>query len=182
MTFAERLRFYREKANLSQKELCEKMDISFSTYNNYETRGYEPKIDILIKLANALGIDVNTLVGFQQNEKDALLNVLRAADIPFKSDPDDENALFVKNISNQDSIYYMESAHITFTDLKMLIIGTQKDITELTAPIFRRVLQDNIRLFKIDTPADPKDVYVWRDSKEADNNIAANNLPGHTET
>lgn len=63
-TFAERLRYYREKANISQKELSESVGISFSTYNNYETRNYEPKIEILVKLAQALGCSVDELVGY----------------------------------------------------------------------------------------------------------------------
>ena len=65
MTFAERLRHYREKANLSQTELSEKIGISFATYNNYETKGYEPKYDILLKLAYALGCSANDLVGYE---------------------------------------------------------------------------------------------------------------------
>lgn len=73
MSFSERLRYYREKANYSQKELAEKIGISFSTYNKYETRGNEPKIEILLKLAAALGTDVNTLLGFEK-EKPAGVN------------------------------------------------------------------------------------------------------------
>ena len=73
MSFSERLRYYREKANYSQKEIAEKIGISFSTYNNYETRGYEPKIETLLKLAAALGTDVNTLLGFEK-EKPAGVN------------------------------------------------------------------------------------------------------------
>lgn len=69
MTFAERLRHYREKAKFSQKRLAEKIGVGFATYNNYETKGYEPKIEVLIKIANTLGIDVNTLVGFQEQKE-----------------------------------------------------------------------------------------------------------------
>ena len=67
MTFGERLRYYREKANLSQKELAAAVGIPFQTYNNYETKGNEPKIDTLVKIAEELKIDVNTLVGFDDN-------------------------------------------------------------------------------------------------------------------
>ena len=77
MTFAERLRYYREKAGLNQKELCEKIDITFSTYNNYETRGYEPKIEILLKLAYALGCSVDDLVGYKKDEIDLRLQGLQ---------------------------------------------------------------------------------------------------------
>ena len=66
-TFAERLRYYRERAGYSQKELSDLIGVSVAAYNKYETRGNEPKLEILIKLANALNTDVNTLVGYQQS-------------------------------------------------------------------------------------------------------------------
>lgn len=67
-TFAERLKYYRELANYSQKELALLIGVSFAAYNKYETRGNEPKIEVLIKIANTLGIDVNTLVGFKTQD------------------------------------------------------------------------------------------------------------------
>lgn len=73
-TFAENLRYYREKAELSQKELAKAIGVSVAAYNKYETRGNEPKIDILIKLANALNVDVNTLVGFRQTAEEILID------------------------------------------------------------------------------------------------------------
>lgn len=169
MTFAERLRYYREKADLSQKELCEKIDISFSTYNNYETRGYEPKIDILIKLAAALNIDVNALVGYQVNDKETLLNILRAAGILFEMDPDDNNALFVENegladgLANHDKAFCLKElgAHLTFDDVKKIIDDTQKETERLATPIFYRAFQHNLYKFKVNSPYDPKDRMVW---------------------
>lgn len=67
-TFAKRLRYYREKAKLQQKEIAEKIGISFAAYNKYETKDYEPKIETLLKLAAALGVDVNTLVGYEKEK------------------------------------------------------------------------------------------------------------------
>ena len=64
VTFTDRLKFYRTEAKLSQKELAEKVGISFAAYNKYETKGYEPKIEILVKLAYALNCSVNDLVGY----------------------------------------------------------------------------------------------------------------------
>lgn len=64
VTFAERLRNFRIEAKLSQKELAKKVGISFAAYNKYETKGSEPKIDVLIKLALALNRSVDELVGY----------------------------------------------------------------------------------------------------------------------
>lgn len=88
--FAERLRYYREKADLKQKELADKAGVSFAAYNKYETKGQEPKIEVLIKLANVLGIDVNTLVGYKAANDDSQKD--NAADEP-KDDAEKEEAL-----------------------------------------------------------------------------------------
>lgn len=69
--FAKRLRYFREKAKLKQKDFAEKIGVLNSTYSNYETKGYEPRIDILLKMADVLGIDVNTLVGYKTNQQPA---------------------------------------------------------------------------------------------------------------
>ena len=89
MTFAERLRYYREKAGYSQKEIAEIVNIPFQTYNNYETKGAQPKIEILIKLAHALHVDVNALVGYQQNETAAAFHLLERAGVKYKKVSDD---------------------------------------------------------------------------------------------
>ena len=83
-TFAERLRYYREKSKYSQKELADIIGISVAAYNKYETRGNEPKIDILIKLASALNIDVNTLVGFHADNAKDLIQTLNGYGIEAK--------------------------------------------------------------------------------------------------
>lgn len=91
-TFAERLRYYREKAKYNQKELASIVGITFAAYNNYETKGAQPKIEILIKLAKALNIDVNTLVGFQRNEKDYSLQLLNKSGFEAEQN---ENGLYI---------------------------------------------------------------------------------------
>ena len=68
-TFAKRLRYYREKAKLQQKEIAKKIGISFAAYNKYETKDYEPNYETLLKIAAALGVDVNTLVGYEKENK-----------------------------------------------------------------------------------------------------------------
>lgn len=167
MTFAENLRYFREYAKLNQKELAEKVGIPFQTYNNYETKGNEPKIEVLIKLANALGIDVNTLVGFEPDDRALLLHVLRSADIAFELDPDDNNALYIENTYFTDSVYpkpgRMEgAAHLTFDDLKHIIELTKAEVLNSTYPIFKRFFHDRLTVFKFTSDYDPKDKTVWK--------------------
>ena len=64
MNFAERLRFLREKAGLSQAALAAKIGIKPNAYNKIETRGTQPGPEMLIELAKALGCSVDNLVGY----------------------------------------------------------------------------------------------------------------------
>lgn len=100
-TFAERLRYYREKAKYNQKDLAEKINISVAAYNKYETRGNEPKIEILIKLANALGVDVNTLVGFQPNDKESIKIHLANFGIIVNTDENDSSIAVLTLAENE---------------------------------------------------------------------------------
>lgn len=165
-TFAERLKCFRQAAKCSQKEIAEKIGIPFQTYNNYETKGNEPKIEILIKLANALGVDINTLVGFQPDNHSELLYVLRSADIAFELDPDDSNALYIENTYFTEKTYpkpdRMDGAvHITFDDLKLIVDVTQSEVLQSTMPVFKRFFHDRLTVFKFTSPYDPKDKTVW---------------------
>jgi transcriptional regulator with XRE-family HTH domain len=60
--FAVRLRTLREKAKLSVEELAEKMNVTPTTIYDWESTKSAPKIAILQKLAESLGISVRTLL------------------------------------------------------------------------------------------------------------------------
>ena len=66
MDFAKRLKRLREDANLSQKELAERIGITAQSYNNYEKRGYKPTPEMLVKLAIALKTTPNDLLEFKK--------------------------------------------------------------------------------------------------------------------
>lgn len=68
MEFAKRLKEFRENANLSQKELAEKVGLTAQAYNNYEKRGYSPTPELLVKLAIALNTTPNVLLDFKQQD------------------------------------------------------------------------------------------------------------------
>ena len=73
MTFAERLRKFREKAGYSQKALSEKIDLTPNAYNKIETRGTQPGPELLLKIAYALGCSVNDLVGYEEPHTEAAI-------------------------------------------------------------------------------------------------------------
>ncbi len=63
MSFQENLKHYREKVNLSKAELARLLGLKYSTYNNYEVGSSEPKIDMLIKIADLLNVSLDELLG-----------------------------------------------------------------------------------------------------------------------
>jgi transcriptional regulator with XRE-family HTH domain len=64
-TFAEKLIAARNNAQLSQKALADRLGISVQTYNGYETKGYEPKYEILLKICYELDTTPNDLLGYR---------------------------------------------------------------------------------------------------------------------
>lgn len=59
MNIGRALKFYRENAGLMQGEIAEKVGIKEETYCKYEeSDGMSIRIDLLSKIAGALGIDI----------------------------------------------------------------------------------------------------------------------------
>lgn len=63
MTFGLRLKHYRDKQGFSGKAFAEKIGVPYQTYMGYENKGTEPKQEILIKIAAALNITTDDLLG-----------------------------------------------------------------------------------------------------------------------
>lgn len=62
MTFPEHLSVLRKQAGLSQKELAEKIGISWRGYQNYELGLREPQLSTLIALADFYDLSLDELV------------------------------------------------------------------------------------------------------------------------
>ena len=63
MDFKDILKSYRLKSGMTKAEFSRKLGIdSYSTYNNYEVGSSEPKIDMLIKIADLLNVSLDNLV------------------------------------------------------------------------------------------------------------------------
>lgn len=62
-TFGKRLVSARNKLNLSQKDLAEKLGITPTRLNYYEKDKREPDISMIKKIASILKVDPNFLIG-----------------------------------------------------------------------------------------------------------------------
>ena len=69
MNFKDNLKKYRESAGItSAKDFATTLGIPYQTYLNYENKGTEPKYDTLYKIATALHVTTDELLGFSYNE------------------------------------------------------------------------------------------------------------------
>jgi transcriptional regulator with XRE-family HTH domain len=69
--FSERLRKERERKNLSQSELATKTGLQPSAISHFETGNRAPSFDNLNKLADALSVTVDYLLGRSEEPKGA---------------------------------------------------------------------------------------------------------------
>ncbi len=62
MTFGENLQRLRNKAKLSQAGLAKRSGISVNTIQNWEIDRHQPRIEALPRLADALGVRLESLI------------------------------------------------------------------------------------------------------------------------
>ena len=62
MDIGERFKYYREKANLTQKEAAELLEIKSYQLANYETNRTEPNLKTLIKMSEIYKVSIDELL------------------------------------------------------------------------------------------------------------------------
>lgn len=72
-TFGQRLVASRERINLSQRELAERLGITPTRLNYWEKDKREPAIEMIKLIAQVLDLDTNYLIGHQPQNKKAPL-------------------------------------------------------------------------------------------------------------
>lgn len=124
MDFKDILKSYRLKSGMTKAEFSRKLGIdSYSTYNNYEVGSSEPKIDMLIKIADLLNVSLDNLVGRTSVNEDDLLEKIINESIKIG----DCKLLKLSRISS-DYVYF------TFDDIQ--------DIFKFKKDIMLKVLND----------------------------------------
>jgi len=70
MQFGERLKFLREKNNLTQKELAVKLNITDSMICMYEANKKSASVSTLISMARFFHVSLDYLLGLENEQKD----------------------------------------------------------------------------------------------------------------
>lgn len=68
MSFQTNLRRFREATGYTAKDFAALIGIKYSTYVSYEAAGKEPKYDTLRKIAAALSVSIDELLGYEPGE------------------------------------------------------------------------------------------------------------------
>ena len=79
MSFQDNLRRYRETLYASAKEFATVLNVPYPTYLGYENKGAEPKYDVLCKIAAALHVTVDELLGYEGMPTDWIESKLKPA-------------------------------------------------------------------------------------------------------
>lgn len=89
MPFQENLRFYREKAGYKQaKDFAATIGMSYTTYIAYENQGREPKYETLLRIAEALNVSIDTLLGFKTGKYEEYKRLLIEEGYPLEEKGD----------------------------------------------------------------------------------------------
>ena len=62
MTFGENLQFLRKRADLTQEDLAEKMEVSRQSVSKWESNAAYPEMDAILRLCDLFGVDMDTLL------------------------------------------------------------------------------------------------------------------------
>lgn len=148
MNTGEKIKYFRLARNMTQEQLAQEAEISFSTLRKYEANERNPKYEQLLKIASALEISVNIFMDFDiqtisdlfsilfkmENQADLKINTMQELDAASS-----EDTLFLhfhNNYINQVLKTYYSSAK------SINNIDTQHQNTAL-AEIQNRLLDNN---------------------------------------
>ena len=76
MNIGDKIRYFRTSHKLSQDQLSDLSGINISTIRKYETGERNPKPDQLLKIADALGVSINTFLDFDIKTISDLLSLI----------------------------------------------------------------------------------------------------------
>lgn len=66
---AERLKQHRKALGLTQEEMAEKLEMTYSSYSKVENGFQQPGIDMLVRISGALSLSLDYLVFGASNQK-----------------------------------------------------------------------------------------------------------------
>lgn len=141
MKFSENLRRYREQAGFkSAKEFADLIGVQYSTYVNYENSDREPRFDIVSKIAKALNISIDQLMGFEKPEDKIQRYRQKLQNLGFSVLFQDVNSGYNVLIENRDGLI-SEFSSQDFMEL-MKNIESSKELAAIEYAVYNNAFEE----------------------------------------
>ena len=145
MSFQENLRHYREDAGFSSaRSFAEHIDVPYTTYLNYENKNAEPKYEVLCKIAAALGVTTDQLLGYSLNDYDESVMILENAGLQVDDNRKD-GLIAIDDVDHIDSNGYPMWSAICFLDSRQDLIRLVKKAIDEHRAITKQIFDKTIR-------------------------------------
>lgn len=143
MSFATNLRKYREQAGFkSAKEFADFINLPYTTYINYEkeNNSREPRFNIVSKIADALNISTDQLIGFEKPEDKTQRYRQKLQNLGFSVLFQDVNSGYNVLIENRDGLI-SEFSSQDFMDL-MKKIESSKELANIEYAVYNNAFEE----------------------------------------
>lgn len=139
MGFSENLREQREKAGYTAKEFAALLGLKYSTYAAYENQGSEPKYDTLCKIAAALRVTTDELLGYKVDKYGKMFAQLKEIGFLVK-----ENGKTIKIFNRYKGDYYSEWIFPTKEELYKVFDNSRYIYDGLTEGLLGDILKNSL--------------------------------------
>ena len=102
MSFQDNLRMHREQLGITAKDFAAQLGINYGTYAGYETQGREPKYETLCKIAAALNVSIDDLLGYSTNKYEHYSALVRAVGYSLIDEREDGSIVIVNEFPGTD--------------------------------------------------------------------------------
>ena len=135
MEMSEKIKYFRKLRDMTQKELSEASGIELGQHKKYETGYRLPKIEQLQIIANALGISVQVLTGFEVKTAGDVMALLQKLETTA--------GLKISGRKNKDGSYRPSSIKMSFENEHLLeVIATYLQFKDSYADASDYLMED----------------------------------------
>lgn len=133
MKIGDKIKLLRTNKKISQKDLAKQLDMPVSTLANYENNHREPNIETIQKIAAALDVSINELIGAQDltNENNEILDFLY-----------DKGLIELRDIFKEFNYDLSDDKNgniLISKDKDIIVVVPEKDFTELGVEMLKHI-------------------------------------------
>ena len=140
IAFQENLKRFRERAGITAKDFAALLGIKYTTYMAYENEGREPKQEALCKIAAALHVTIDELLGFVPDKMNRWQNYFSDGDdLNIKTNGDNYTIVDGNDGTTSRNYDYSEKETI------QLLEAAEREAEKILAPTKKSIICNYIR-------------------------------------